>query len=209
MIDIFSIHKLQNEITNYIFSDDIKTNSFEEIFKKIILVFYTGEEQDLKGIISNHVYNSELWKLEDKARDRIAPDSQIAEVKRQIDKMNQMRNDEIERINAFLFEKLSPMNENAILNTETPGSVLDRLSILSLKKYHMKLQVEIKNVTDKHINNCKIKLQILNDQSNDLIQALIKLLEEITFGKRKFNLYYQVKMYNDPMLNPFLCKSKE
>ena len=154
--------------------------------------------------------NYNLWHLEDLARDKNASDSIIANVKRKIDKENQLRNDRIEQLDILIDNFL---NENGIVskteisNSETPGSIVDRLTILSLKIYHMKEQTLRDDVPEEHILSCKRKKGILVIQRNDLSRALSQLIDDILKGKKKHKIYYQFKMYNDPDLNPVLYKN--
>ncbi len=162
-----------------------------------------------KSIVDILEANYNLWHLEDLARDPDADDSIIANVKRKIDKENQLRNDRIEHLDILIDQYIK---ENKILpktdisNSETPGSIIDRLTILSLKIYHMREQTERRDVGDEHIKSCKKKLRILYLQRNDLSKSLKILVEEILKGEKKHKIYYQFKMYNNPSLNPVLYK---
>lgn len=157
-------------------------------------------------------YNYELWHQEDIARDTNATDSEIAQVKRNIDKLNQNRNDMIEKvdekISEILTEKGVKVSANAKMNSETPGSIIDRLSINMLKIYHMEEQTEREDASAGHIENCKQKLQILEIQKKDLSACLSELIEDLKSGKKYFKVYRQMKMYNDPNLNPVLYRKK-
>ncbi len=153
--------------------------------------------------------NYNLWHLEDLARDPKANDTIIANVKRKIDKENQLRNDRIENFDILFDNYLKENNiisKTEISNSETPGSIIDRLSILSLKIYHMYEQTLRKDVDEHHINSCQEKLKILYLQRNDLAKALTILVKEILNGEKKHKIYYQFKMYNNPALNPVLYK---
>ncbi len=153
--------------------------------------------------------NYKLWHLEDLARDIDADDKTIASVKRQIDKQNQIRNDNIEKLDILIYNYLKENNitpKTDDFNSETPGSIVDRITILSLKIYHMKEETLRKDASPEHIKNCKNKLEILINQRNDLAIALEKLLKDIINGNKKHKLYFQFKMYNDPELNPVLYK---
>ncbi len=168
-----------------------------------------SDDKFLKSVIEILEANYNLWHLEDLARDPEADDSIIANVKRKIDRENQLRNDRIEEldilIDNFLKEnKIIP--KNGVSNSETPGSIVDKLTILSLKIYHMKQQTERNDVDESHIISCKNKFKILNLQRNDLANALKILIKEILAGEKKHKIYYQFKMYNNPTLNPVLYK---
>ena len=163
------------------------------------------------GLIEKqHLQNYLLWHEEDKARDPEADDQKIAEVKRNIDQLNQKRNDLIEaidsRISELLMEKGITMNQSAPLNSETPGNMIDRCSIMSLKIYHMAEQTKRKDVTPQHVQEAKQKVVRLTEQRNDLFDCLFDLFVDIEKGNRQFKVYHQFKMYNDPTLNPQIYK---
>ena len=152
--------------------------------------------------------NDLLWKEEDLARRRHAPDAEIAANKRAIDGYNQKRNDAIERIDENLLKGFS-FKDNSRLSSETPGAMIDRLSILSLKIHHMRLQTERKDVERAHIEACAAKLARLTEQRADLAACLDRLLEECARGEARFKVYRQFKMYNDPALNPAVYGEKK
>ncbi|RXZ37104.1 DUF4254 domain-containing protein [Oxalobacteraceae bacterium CAVE-383] len=157
-------------------------------------------------IKANHHYNRRLWHEEDKARRTDVDPAEIAASKRLIDKYNQKRNDAIEAIDKAILTELSavPHAADARLNSETAGAMIDRLSILSLKIFHMRLQTERDDVDADHIETCRAKLQRLFIQRRDLASCLDDLLAEAAAGRAYFKLYRQFKMYNDPALNPYL-----
>ena len=157
-----------------------------------------------QAIADNHRMNDLLWKEEDLARRRHVADAEIAANKRAIDGYNQKRNDAIERIDEHLLSALAkmPPKENSRLHSETPGAMIDRLSILSLKIHHMRLQTERSDVDRTHIDNCRAKLERLKEQRADLAACLDRLLAEAGRGETRFKVYRQFKMYNDPALNP-------
>lgn len=167
-----------------------------------------SENSDLKALVqNNHYYNYNLWHAEDEARRTDTTDSYIVEAKRQIDSFNQLRNNHIEKIDLFLHNEFQQSwTLQAPLHTETPGMMLDRLSILALKKYHMTLQAKRSTATDEHRANCKRKLATIAQQQTDLHELLEKLWEEFSDGQKAFKLYLQMKMYNDRDLNPALYK---
>lgn len=159
-----------------------------------------------KFIELNHRYNNLLWNEEDLARRKNVADSEIAANKRAIDGYNQRRNDAIENIDDLLLQRLAQTtaNPNAWLNSETAGSMVDRLSIVSLKIFHMRLQTQRTDVAQTHIETCQQKLNRLIEQRADLQHCLDTLLGETACGRAKFKIYRQFKMYNDPALNPCL-----
>ena len=155
-----------------------------------------------------HQFNYLLWHEEDIARSRDVSDAKIAKVKRNIDRYNQARNDWIEKIDdwitADLEEQKIQSNAGARLNTETPGSAVDRLSIMSLRVYHLDEQLERNDVDKQHTDKVNMRLSICRLQQQDLAHALEELLADIYAGTKRHRTYRQMKMYNDPTLNPFL-----
>ena len=154
-----------------------------------------------------------LWHEEDAARCPHASDLEIAHVKRVIDKLNQERNDYIERLDdwiaAYLRTHGEPPTPDAPLNTETPGSVIDRLSILALRIYHLDEQTRRSDVGREHIETIEFKLAVCLQQSHDLSRSLEQLLDDILAGRKKHQLYRHFKLYNDPATNPFLYGSAD
>ena len=172
------------------------------------------EASDFPNLVSmQHYFNFELWHQEDMARDPDAPDSKIAAVKRAIDALNQRRNDMIEQMDQFLLVALQSKNikytVDTEMNSETPGSIIDRLSINALKIYHMDEEIQRLDVTDEHRKKCSGKLSVLQEQRNDLKKSLETLLADLSSGKKRLKVYQQMKMYNDENLNPvFYQKGK-
>jgi len=148
------------------------------------------------------------WHYEDIIRDPNINPVEGMELKRKIDKSNQHRTDVVEQLDDYyisLFEKVTPQS-SATLNTESPGWVVDRISILCLKIYHMQEQVTRLDVSEAHKTQCANKLAILLDQKNDLTTSFNGLLDEFAQGTKKIKVYRQMKMYNDESLNPVLYK---
>jgi len=162
-------------------------------------------------IEANHRHNFNLWHLEDRARERRISDSNIANIKRKIDKENQRRNDSIEKIDEWFSSRLKKnrrrLAKNPLIHTETVGSVIDRLSVLNLKINHMQIEAKRKDSSREHRLLAKKRLRILNLQYKDLIYAFKILLKEIEEGRKNHKMYYQFKMYNDPDFNPRIYKN--
>lgn len=165
----------------------------------------TNQTNDLLHLITeNHLCNFLLWHEEDVARRDDLGFEPIYNAKRAIDGYNQRRNDHIEKIDQHLVESLSPKTEGVPFNSETPGMMIDRLSILALKEYHMQEEVDRTDATAEHIEKCSFKVEVIKRQIADLSLALQQLLDEVAAGTRSFRVYYQFKMYNDASLNPQL-----
>ena len=163
------------------------------------------------AIEDNHRHNCLLWDEEDLARRRHVADSEIASNKRAIDGYNQKRNDAIERIDEALLAALAgaPHRADARLNSETAGAMIDRLSILSLKIHHMRLQTARNDVDREHVEACQAKLERFIEQRSGLAGCFDRLLGECAAGSSRFKVYRQFKMYNDPRLNPALYKESK
>jgi hypothetical protein len=163
-----------------------------------------------QAIEDNHRCNCLLWDEEDLARRRNVPDAEIAANKRAIDGYNQKRNDAIERIDEHLLGALAEAERkpDARLSSETAGGMADRLSILSLKIHHMRLQAKRTDVDRAHVEACEAKLARLVEQRADLAACLERLLAEAARGESYFKVYRQFKMYNDPTLNPAIYGEK-
>ena len=158
------------------------------------------------SIATNHRCNRLLWDEEDQARRIDVPDASIAANKRAIDGYNQRRNDAIERIDEALLATLAGVapQPDAWHNSETAGSIVDRLSILALKIHHMREQTLRTDASDEHRRRCREKLARLALQRDDLARCFDTLLAHAGQGKAFWRVYRQFKMYNDPTLNPYL-----
>lgn len=164
------------------------------------------------GIVcEQHRWNFLLWHEEDIARSPVASDREIAEVKRAIDRYNQQRNDWIERLDDHIAEQLEQarvcLELDARLNTETPGSAIDRLSIMALRIYHLEEQLQRSDTSPEHHASVMGKLARCRQQQADLIAATQRLVHDIFAGKTRHRTYRQYKMYNDPNLNPQIYSS--
>ena len=180
------------------------TQQCNEIFNKVIEDYHLRDNIDTpisnpyeKGSIENRLYlkcwiDTVQWHLEDIIRDPHIDPLEALALKRRIDRSNQ--------------DRTNPLPD-ARLNTESPAWAVDRLSILALKIYHMREQVERKDASEEHVKRCKAKLDVLLEQQTDLSTAIDQLLEDIQAGRKYMKVYRQMKMYNDPSTNPILYKN--
>lgn len=150
------------------------------------------------------------WHLEDIIRDPKNEPSFLVAIKRRIDASNQHRTDTVEQIDELLSKNFKnvTVQENARMNSETPAWLLDRMSILQLKIYHFKEQLERNDADETHLNSVKHKLMILEIQEQDLEKCYDELIEDLSAGQKYMKLYKQMKMYNDPNLNPVFYSKK-
>lgn len=162
----------------------------------------------LNHVLDNHRLNTLLWNEEDKARRPNVPDHEIAANKRAIDGYNQRRNDAIEAMDDvilnFMALHAAPPKSDAWVNSETAGSLIDRISIGCLKIHHMALQCEREDAGEQHRQQCADKLRSLQAQRVHLLWCLRTLLDGMRSGHCTYRIYRQFKMYNDPRLNPCL-----
>lgn len=150
------------------------------------------------------------WHFEDIIRDPAIDPAAALVLKRRIDKSNQDRTDLVERIDSYfltVYRDVKPAPD-ATINTESPAWAIDRLSILALKIYHMRLEAERTDATDEHREKCGAKLRVLLEQQRDLSQAITQLLDDIAAGRKYMKVYKQMKMYNDTDTNPVLYGKK-
>lgn len=150
------------------------------------------------------------WHFEDIIRDPNIDPVAALTLKRRIDKSNQDRTDLVELIDSYFLDKYKEVLAlpDATINTESPAWAIDRLSILALKIYHMQQEVERTDTTKEHHDQCQVKLAILLEQKKDLSTAIDQLLADIEAGRKYMKVYKQMKMYNDPALNPVLYAKK-
>ena len=150
------------------------------------------------------------WHLEDIIRDPQIDPVDALTLKRRIDKSNQDRTDLVERIDTYFWNMYHnvPAQANAKINTESPAWAVDRLSILHIKIYHMQEQVDRTDVSAEQHEKCAQKLAVLLEQLDDMTSSITQLLEDYASGERVMKVYRQMKMYNDPTLNPVLYGQK-
>lgn len=166
---------------------------------------YAPESFEYLLYLKNHI-DTVQWHLEDIVRDpNIDPLEGIA-LKRRIDRSNQERTDLVEKIDDFFLHQFKQVVSlpTATVNTESPAWAIDRLSILELKIWHMQEEVNRQEATEDHRLKCKNKLGVLLEQQEDLSTSIDELLTDIASGRKKMKVYRQMKMYNDPSLNPVL-----
>jgi hypothetical protein len=171
-----------------------------------------GHDDVLALICRQHRFNFLLWHEEDLARSPEVSDERIAAVKRAIDRYNQQRNDAIERVDEALLEMLAAEgirpHPDARLNTETPAGAIDRLSIMSLRIYHFDEQLARTGLDELQRAKVAERLERCRLQLADLSRSLVELLADIFAGRKLLKVYRQMKMYNDPTLNPYLYRAR-
>ena len=173
-------------------------NPFDDGFKRLVC--------------QQHEFNYRLWHEEDTARSPSAGDQEIANVKRAIDKFNQARNDMIEKIDDAITDLVVAAKvkvfDDLPINTETPGSAIDRLSIMSLRLYHYREQADRTDADDSHRQKVLERIALCEQQHADLSQSLEYLIDDIFVGRKLHRTYRQMKMYNDPSLNPAIYNAE-
>lgn len=198
------------------------TTLCQEIFRAVIGDYHRYDNVDQpianpyeKGSIEYLLYlknwiDTVQWHLEDLIRDPKIDPVAALELKRRIDRSNQERTDMVEYIDSYFLDKFKDVKvaADAKINTESPAWAIDRLSILALKVYHMAQETKRTDVSDKHIQECQRKLDVLLQQQQDLTTAIEELLEDMAAGRKYMKVYKQMKMYNDPELNPVLYAAK-
>lgn len=198
------------------------TDNANKIFNQAIADYHITDNIDTpinnpyqEGSIENRLYlkcwiDTVQWHFEDIIRDPQIDPVEALVLKRRIDKSNQDRTDLVEQIDSYFREVYKDVTilPDARINTESPAWAVDRLSILALKIYHMKEQVERTDANQEHIAKCQAKLDILLAQQVDLSTAIDQLLEDIAAGRKYMKVYRQMKMYNDADTNPVLYKQK-
>lgn len=169
------------------------------------------EEGTFEAILyAKNYVDAVQWHLEDIIRDPQIDPVEALELKRRIDRSNQVRTDMVEDIDTWFRNQYKDVEvrPDATINTESPAWALDRLSILALKIWHMREQAEREDADEAHKEKCRAKLDILLEQREDLSQAIDSLIEDIEAGRKYMKVYRQMKMYNDPATNPVLYAKK-
>ncbi|MFN4086334.1 MAG: DUF4254 domain-containing protein [Spirosomataceae bacterium] len=201
----------------------MKANDINSIFKQAIERYHQTDHVDAPRPtpFPNHTLESLLflknwidtvqWHLEDIIRSPDILPENLVQIKRRIDASNQERTDVVEQIDEWIYQKFQsiPAQPQAKLNSETPAWLLDRMSILQLKIYHFEEQTQRLDISEQHLHSVQHKLAILREQENDLAFAFDDLMEDLSCGRKIMKLYKQMKMYNDPNLNPVLYGKKE
>ncbi len=199
------------------------TSKANDIFERSIADYHLTDSVDQpmsnpyeEGSIDHLLYHKNWidavqWHLEDIIRDPNIDPVEALVIKRRIDASNQVRTDMVEYIDSYWLDtyKNITLTEDAKINTETPAWAIDRLSILALKIYHMAQEVIRTDVDEAHIAACQKKLDVLLSQKEDLSTAIEELIEDIEAGRKYMKVYKQMKMYNDPTLNPVLYGDKK
>ncbi len=197
-------------------------NKCNEIFDEIVKLYHVTDDVDavfvnpfapdsIEGAPARKNWiDAVQWRLEDIIRDENIDPVEALAIKRRIDRSNQDRTDLVEEIDAYFRQQYAGVDvlPDATINTESPAWAIDRLSILALKIWHMREQVERTDASPAHIAKCQAKLDVLLEQRDDLTTAINQLLDDIAEGRKFMKVYMQMKMYNDPETNPILYGKK-
>jgi hypothetical protein len=198
------------------------TENANKIFERVIADYHKVDDVDAAvcnpyevGSIEHLLYEKNWvdtvqWHLEDIIRNPEIDPVEALVIKRRIDRSNQVRTDMVEYIDSYMLDKYKDVEvlPDARINTETPAWAIDRLSILALKIYHMHQETVREDASDEHRAACQAKLDVLLTQRVDLSTAIEELIEDIEAGRKYMKTYKQMKMYNDPALNPVLYGTK-
>ena len=197
------------ELSNRIFDQTISDYHTTDNVDAPIVNPYAAKSIEFYLYLKNWI-DTVQWHLEDIIRDPHIDPVEALALKRRIDKSNQDRTDLVELIDSDFWDKYHTFEArpDAAINTESPAWAIDRLSILHLKIYHMRIEVERGDVSDAHRAQCQAKLDILLEQKADLSAAIDRLLNDYEAGRKIMKVYKQMKMYNDPALNPVLYGRK-
>ncbi len=184
---------------------NLQKSKVEDWHTKLVL---TNEELPWRFIEENHQWNFSLWHEEDVARIKDIDSNRIMEAKRNIDSYNQARNNAMEKMDEWILNYLEFNSVKSIgpLHSETPGMMIDRLSIMSLKRFHMNEETLRPDASEEHKAKCIDKVALLDEQISDLSNCLERIFSKLQTGEIRFKVYRQLKMYNDSSLNPELYK---
>jgi hypothetical protein len=190
----------------------LSADSITDLHDRLTALWHAEPDADppqqdpfLALVAGQHRANFDLWHIEDEARRPGATDAEIAQVKQNVDRTNQLRNDRAELLDEALLQHLATRHlpdASAPLHSESPGLIVDRLSILALKIYHTREETLRTDAPPGHAERNQSRLAVLEEQRRDLAGCLDRLWSETLAGSRRFKLYRQLKMYNDPALNP-------
>lgn len=200
----------------------LSSETYNKIFDQVVETYHRTDDVDTpivnpydEGTLPYFLYlkcwiDAVQWHLEDIIRDPGIDPAEALKLKRRIDKSNQDRTDVVEMLDSYFLDRFKDVTRlpGATINTESPAWAIDRLSILALKIYHMRIEARRTDVTDTHRDTCRAKLDILLQQRRDLSEAIDTLLDDIAHGRKYMKVYRQMKMYNDPNLNPILYNRK-
>jgi hypothetical protein len=198
-----------SKLCNKIFQDVINDYHVHNDIDQPIANPYTGNTIEHLLYLKCWI-DTVQWHMEDVVRNPQINPVEGLQWKRRIDQSNQERTDVVEYIDSYFLEKFAAVqpDPDAKINSESPAWVIDRLSILALKVYHMTEETLRTNADAQHIHACTDKLNILLNQRTDLSGSLDELITDIESGRKYMKVYKQMKMYNDPSLNPVLYQNK-
>lgn len=187
-------------------------NDYKQIGRN---VYATIKNPFKSGTIEHDLYRKNWidniqWSLEDIIRDPDIDPQKALDIKRWIDRSNQERTDTVEDIDTYfrnIYKDVTPKS-TAKINTESPAWAIDRLSILMLKITYMSEAAQNSNNSEEVRVKSARKLETLLEQREDLSIAIDELLIDISNGDKYMKVYRQMKMYNDPELNPLLKGQK-
>lgn len=200
-----SISKMANEVFDRSVADYHVTDNVDA---EMVNPYAEGSIEAI--LYAKNWVDAVQWHFEDIIRDPEINPVEALELKRRIDRSNQVRTDMVEDIDTYMREKYRDVEvlPDATINTESPAWALDRLSILALKIWHMREQADRTDADEAHKARCAAKLSVLLEQREDLSTAIDQLLEDIAAGRKYMKVYRQMKMYNDPATNPVLYAKK-
>jgi len=144
--------------------------------------------------------NAFQWHEEDRSRVHDANDAVLAAVKRSIDASNARRVQTIDALDVHLVDAAAMdavPAPDALLHSETPGSIIDRLTVLALKRYHVAEALAAGDPADRPA--MQARLATLDEQYADLASCLDRLFSDVRSGRVRLKLYRQVKVYRDPV----------